>query len=93
MTAANCVGTGSGGGNCIVKREPVGTDLESTMIELCSYGKPKLFKCTNGWHCWVEMNVATAGAEYSVKSEFDCATPMEAARQCRDRILMAINQR
>lgn len=70
--------------------------LEELLLELKNYGKPKVGMYGSGtdetWHCSIDMNTNTVGAEFKCRSEFDMATPTLAAKQCLERVLKAVEQ-
>lgn len=61
--------------------------LEGVLAQLQRMGKPRLgmYGDDGTWSCNVDMFVNATGAEFKVRSEFDCKTPMQAARQCLER--------
>ncbi len=61
-------------------------NLVQLLDALCYYGKPRLSPLVSGWYCVVEMHVASKGASFEIKSDFDHATPGDAARMCASRI-------
>jgi hypothetical protein len=66
--------------------------LEEMLIELSTYGKPRVGMFDRGWHCNVEMNTNTVGADFKCASDFGMATPTDAAKQCLERVLKAVEQ-
>jgi len=66
--------------------------LEELLMELKHYGKPRVGMFDSGWHCNIEMNTNTVGADFKCSSEFDIPTPTEAAKQCLERVLRAVEQ-
>jgi hypothetical protein len=66
--------------------------LEELLMELKQYGKPRVSFLGDGWHCNVEMNTNTVGADFKCASEFGIATPTDAAKQCLERVLKAVEQ-
>lgn len=65
--------------------------LEHLMVELASYGKPRLSMVRPGlWHASIEMNTSAVGATFDVKAEFDHATPMEAVTTLSERMHAAL---
>lgn len=60
--------------------------LEHTLSKLEAYGRPAMFRMPNGWHVKVDMNAAPKGADFQMRSDFDHATPAEAADCCLARI-------
>lgn len=70
--------------------------LEELLMELKKYGKPKVGMYGSGtdetWHCSVDMNTNTVGAEFKCRSEFNHTTPTEAAKVCMERVIKAVEQ-
>jgi hypothetical protein len=66
--------------------------LEELLMELKQYGKPRVSFLGDGWHCNVEMNTNTVGADFKCASEFGMPTPTDAAKQCLERVLKAVEQ-
>lgn len=60
--------------------------LETTLSKLEAYGRPAMFRMADGWHVKVDMNAVPKGAEFRMCSDFDHATPTEAADCCLARI-------
>ena len=75
--------------HCNAVKQPT---LEELLMELKHYGKPRVGMFDNGWHCNIEMNTNTVGADFKCSSEFDIPTPTEAAKQCLERVLKAVEQ-
>lgn len=55
-----------------------GESLDDLLLGLCRYGEPRLSRMSDGWYANIGMHVASEGAEFSVKTDFDHATPREA---------------
>jgi hypothetical protein len=68
--------------------------LEELLVELSTYGKPRvgMYSEDGTWHCNVEMNTNTVGAEFKCASDFKQPTPTVAAKQCLERVLKAVDQ-
>jgi hypothetical protein len=68
--------------------------LEELLMELKHYGKPRvgMYSDKGTWHCNVEMNTNTVGADFKCASDFDMPTPTDAAKQCLERVLKAVEQ-
>jgi carbamoylphosphate synthase large subunit len=68
--------------------------LEELLMELSTYGKPRvgMYSDDSTWHCNVEMNTNTVGAEFKCASDFKQPTPTVAAKQCLERVLKAVEQ-
>jgi hypothetical protein len=66
--------------------------LDEILIELLNYGQPRIgvYGSDMKWHCNVEMNTNTIGSDFKVRSEWNHATPIEAAKICRDRVVKAV---
>jgi len=69
---------------------PLHEDLQELMTYMIRYGKPRLSYLEGGWYCKVEMNTNTTGTQFDVASEFGMSTPMQAAKQCHERIINAL---
>ena len=65
-------------------------NLEQLLDALRYYGKPRLSFIREGWHCSLEMHPPATGITFEVKSDFDCVTSGDAARQCTARLVAAI---
>lgn len=65
-------------------------NLEQLLDALRYYGKPRLSFLSDGWHCILEMHSPVAGVSFDVKSNFDCASSGDAARQCATRLVAAL---
>jgi hypothetical protein len=68
--------------------------LEELLLELKNYGKPRvgIYGSDELWHCTVEMNTNTVGADFKCSSSFDHPTPVSAAKECLERVLKAVEQ-
>ena len=68
--------------------------LEELLQELFRYGKPRVgvYGSDGLWHCTVEMNTNTVGADFKCSSNFDLPNPTEAAKQCLERVIKAVEQ-
>ena len=68
--------------------------LQELLMELKKYGKPKVGMYGNDdtWHCTIDMNTNTVGAEFKCRSDFNHTTPIEATKQCLDRVIKAVEQ-
>jgi len=73
--------------NPSVDYEKVPEDLSGLLIQLLNYGHPRISHHSGGWHCNVEMNTNTTGADFKISSDFDIPTPYQAAKQCHERII------
>jgi hypothetical protein len=60
--------------------------LEQIMAELQSLGKVLLSGEKNEWWCQCSLYMTKAGAEYTVRSNFNHKTALEAAKLCLERI-------
>lgn len=71
---------------------PAATErLEDALAELVKYGDPSIRLMSRGWYCGIEMHHSALGASFDVRSEYDHKTPMDAARQCIERVHQAVN--
>jgi hypothetical protein len=66
--------------------------LDEILDALCAAGKPRVARMDHGWLCSIDMHVAAAGTEFKIRSEFDCETPLAAARQCAERVIQTLRQ-
>jgi hypothetical protein len=82
-------GDGTGKSKLFQQDQPT---LEELLDELKHYGKPRVGMYDGGWYCSVEMNTNTVGAEFKCASNFDIPTPTDAAKQCLERVLKAVEQ-
>lgn len=82
-------GDGTGKSKFYKQNQPT---LEELLVELMHYGKPRVSFLGDGWYCNVEMNTNTIGADFKCASDFDMPTPTEAAKQCLERVLKAVEQ-
>lgn len=65
--------------------------LEDVLMDLAKWGHPRLsMPSGRGWYSTVEVIVTPVGAKFDVASEFGMATPLEAALQCRERLMAAV---
>lgn len=67
--------------------------LKDVLLDLAKWGKPRVGQygsTHSGWHCWVEVNVTPVGVKFEAKSDFNHATPLEAAQVCRKNLLAAV---
>ncbi len=72
----------------------VAVTLEQLLAKMQEHGKPTLgIYSSGGWHCSVSMHVPTAGVSFEVKSSFDHPTPISAARECIERMAIALRPR
>ena len=84
------VGDGTGKSKFYQQDQPL---LEEILEELKQYGKPRVgMYGDDGWHCNVEMNTNTVGADFKCASDFKQPTPTIAAKQCLERVLKAVEQ-
>jgi hypothetical protein len=68
--------------------------LEELLLELKNFGKPRvgIYGSDGTWHCSVDMNTNTVGADFQCKSDFNQPNPTAAAKQCLERVLIAVEQ-
>lgn len=65
---------------------------EGILMDLAKWGRPSLMQHRDGlWSCGVEVNVTPVGAKFDVRSDFNHASPREAAVVCRDRLHKALD--
>lgn len=67
-------------------------NLESFLIALSAYGDPNLLKQSEGWYVGIKMHTASLGASFTIRSDFDHKTPLEAAIECRKRMNDALDK-
>ncbi len=69
--------------------------LEQLLAKMQEHGRPSLgiYGSAGGWHCSVNMHVPSAGVSFEVKSSFDHSTPLSAARECVERMAIALRPR
>jgi hypothetical protein len=60
--------------------------LEEMLFEMDAYGKPYVHRASGGWRVSVDMHVNATGAKFEIGSDFDHATPSEAATVCLQRM-------
>jgi hypothetical protein len=82
-------GDGTGKSKLYQQDQPT---LEELLMELKHYGKPRVGMFDSGWHCNIEINTNTVGADFKCASEFGISTPTDAAKQCLERVLKAVEQ-
>lgn len=73
--------------------QPLGETLEAVLLDLAKWGKPRVGQYGSnhsGWHCCIEVNVTPVGVKFEAKSDFDHATPLEAALVCRKNLRDAV---
>jgi hypothetical protein len=66
--------------------------LEDLLVKLCEFGKPRVGMYGSGWHCHIDMHVASVGTSFEVKSEFGHRTPLVAARLCANRVIETLKR-
>lgn len=66
--------------------------LEDVLGALQRYGKPRMQMMDQGWMCAIDMHVSSVGASFTVRSEFDSASPLLAAKQCHERVLKTLRE-
>lgn len=67
--------------------------LEDVLLDLAKWGKPRVGQygsSHSGWHCCVEVTVTPVGVKFEAKSDFNHATPLQAAVTCRKNLLGAV---
>lgn len=73
---------------------PTGDEsLEDVLIDLAKWGKPRVgqYGSDGTWHCSVEVSITPIGAKFEVRSDFERKSPLDAAKQCRKNLLVAVN--
>jgi hypothetical protein len=70
--------------------ETVSAGIEEKLVWLCRFGRPKLYRMENGWHCCIDMNTNTTGSKFEVSSEYKLASPSAAVDQLIERMLVAL---
>jgi hypothetical protein len=66
-------------------------DLETVLLQLTGYGRPKLVRMDQGWWCYCEMFVMAKGAAVRVESEITHPLPAEAAHECLQRVVACVH--
>jgi len=67
--------------------------LEEILVALCRAGNPRCSKMkSHGWMASCEMHVSAAGTTFEVRSEFTHKTPIDAARECAQRVVATLSQ-
>ena len=67
--------------------------LEDVLMQLARWGRPRIGQygsTDSGWHCLVDVTVTPVGITFEAKSDFNHATPISAALQCRKNLLEAV---
>lgn len=68
-----------------------GMSLETILIMLSKFGRIRLGQyATEKWHCQACLHVTVAGAKFDVDSTFNHDTPVSAARECAERVVLAM---
>lgn len=70
-------------------QESMSYTIESGMLKLAEYGKPRLVRTTSGWYCCIEMFVQGKGVQFEISSEFHEATMLKAVQVCIERVYKA----
>ena len=70
--------------------KPTEASLEDLLIELSKYGRPRVSKHDNGWHCGIDVFVTGKGTEFSCKSGFREPTATIATVICYNVLLKAL---
>lgn len=76
-----------------VPPQPIGESLEDVLLELAKWGKTRVGQygsTHSGWHCNIDVTVTPVGITFEAKSDFNHATPLEAALVCRKNLLDAV---
>lgn len=75
------------------------TDLESLLLWMAQHGDPHIYRTFGErWRCFIEMKSGTVGLRVTIASDDEFgeaphATPLSAARQCAERMVVAIKGR
>lgn len=65
--------------------------LEEILADMQRHGLPSVSMVDkDGWNCSVNMYTNALGSEFKVRSEFKMPRPIDAARQCHDRMTSAL---
>lgn len=72
------------------KVERVPETLSERLLWIAYFGKPGISVVSEGWHAKIDMNTNTTGASFTVRSEFNMATPEAAVQQLIERMLTAL---
>jgi hypothetical protein len=66
--------------------------IETGMLKLCEYGKPRLVSFGNGeWYCVLEMFVQGQGVEFKVASAHNEISMLQAIKVCYERLEKALS--
>lgn len=72
---------------------PPAPTLEQLLEALTHAGRPRVHQFDDGtWGCTVKMHVAAAGTTFEIRSDYTHASPLEAAKQCVDRVRATLAQ-
>lgn len=66
-------------------------DLQDVLLDLAKWGRPRVSMQQSGWYSCVDVQITPTGAKFEVASEFGMATPLDAAKQCRERLHAAVS--
>lgn len=58
-------------------------------VTMGQYGEPN----DRGWRCKVKMFVTAQGADFEVKTGFECRTPLSAAQECLELVTEVVEAR
>lgn len=65
--------------------------LEELLEDMRRHGLPRISMVSkDGWYCSINMHTNVLGAEFKIDSEMRHARPIDAARQCHDRMIAAL---
>jgi len=67
------------------------TTTDTCLAYLAKYGEPRLGQYDRGWHCSVNFFAPGKGVKFEIASDFGQATPLDASRQCVDRLLETLS--
>lgn len=60
--------------------------LESILLEMQPFGRPRVGLYTGGWVSQIDMTVNATGAKFEIQSDFGFKSPTAAAAQCLERM-------
>ena len=67
------------------------SSLGGYLQAMSMFGYPRLSMFDNGWHSYIEVFVTGKGVKFDVKSEFGHTSPIEAVKECSERLIKALN--
>jgi len=63
----------------IEARPALDADLETLLVYVSRFGKPRLSRMSRGWFATIEMNTNQEGSTFKIESNMDHKTPTIAA--------------